>query len=237
VNDDPAANDDLIGSPVPDVFPPDDPAARFVVAMSMARNDIDRAFHDLFRSKAEDRQDITYRIRLITGHFVEATDALAFYREKCPEVRALLERVSDEGKKDLKLVSGTLQEAGDGALQDVRNNTFHYPSPNPKYGQTTSDDKLRRVLAQMTDQGVSYHFDGDTRTTTMSFADEAALELAMGRPTITADEALRRSDVARKAAFAFRRWVNALIEAYIEANKLIVGDAIVTAKNKPAPPT
>lgn len=48
---------DTIGDPIPNVFRPDDPAARFVVSMSMARNDIDRAFHDLIRSEKEDRQD------------------------------------------------------------------------------------------------------------------------------------------------------------------------------------
>jgi hypothetical protein len=222
VNDESPPNEDLIGSPVPDVFPPGDAAARFVVAMSMARNDIERAYRDLLASADEDRQDFTYRVRLATGHIVEAIDALAFYRQSFPEVRKLLGRVTEKGKKDLKIVSGTLQKAGKGALQDVRDNTFHYPSPDPQYSPT-SDEKLRDVLALMTDRGVSFHFDGDTRATTMSFADEAALELSMGRPTTDADEARRRSEIARDGALAFHRWVDALIVAYIEANELTVG--------------
>lgn len=41
--DDPRQSDGPFGDPIPDVFPPDDHDARFVVAMSMANDDIDRA--------------------------------------------------------------------------------------------------------------------------------------------------------------------------------------------------
>jgi len=75
VPDDPQPSDEPFGDPIPEVFPPDDPAARFVVAMSMANNDIDRALADLIRSVDEDRPDFTYRVRLLTGHLVEAIDA------------------------------------------------------------------------------------------------------------------------------------------------------------------
>jgi hypothetical protein len=223
----------MIGDPVPEVFDPNDPAARFVVAMSMARNDVERAFHDLVRSEDENRQDFTYRVRLVTGHLVEAIDSLGFYRGTFAEVRKLLARVSAEGQKDLKVISGTLQKAGERALQDVRDNTFHYPSPNNAYSPT-SDEKLRDVLALMNDRGVSFHFDGDSLETTMSFADDASLELAMGRPTTSASEALRRSEIARDGALAFHRWVNALIEAYVKANDLAIGDPIVTPKREPS---
>ena len=70
----------------------------------------------------------------------------------------------------------------------------------------------------------------------MSFADEASLQLAMGRPTVDAAEAVRRSEIARDGALAFHRWVDALIVAYIGASELSVGDAIVTAKKKPQGP-
>lgn len=47
-----------IGDPIPDVFSPDDPVARFVVSMSMANNDINRAFRDLLRSGDDDTPDL-----------------------------------------------------------------------------------------------------------------------------------------------------------------------------------
>ena len=74
----------MIGDPIPEVFSPEDPLARFVVAMSMANNDINRAFRDLLRSADEDTPDFAYRVRVLIGYLVEAIDALNFYTEKVP---------------------------------------------------------------------------------------------------------------------------------------------------------
>jgi hypothetical protein len=227
------AGPELIGDPIPSVFPPDEPDARFVVAMAMARNDIDRALRDLLHAVKHETPDFTYRVRLVTGHLVEASESLKLYRDKFEEVRKLLACVLPEGRKQLTTVSGTLQQAGNGALEEVRINTFHYPSPNPKYGRT-SDEKLRDILALMTDRGVSFHVDGDTLATTMSFADDAALDLAMGRTaSLTAAEALRRSTIARDGAFAFHSWFDHLIEAYIKSRKLDIGEPIWSEKPSP----
>src|SRR3954447_14915469 len=129
------AGEAVVGDPIPDVFPPDEPDARFVVAMAMARNDIDRALRDLKRAIDSDAPVFSYRVRLITVHLVEAIDSLRLYREKFEPVRKLLARVSPEGQKQLSTVSGTLQKAGKGALEEIRINTFHYPSPDPKHGR------------------------------------------------------------------------------------------------------
>jgi hypothetical protein len=225
---------EMIGDPIPDVFPPHEADARFVVAMAMARNDIDRALRDLLRAVEHDSPDFTYRVRLITGHLVEAIESLKLYRDRFVEVRKLLECVSTEGREYLTTVSGTMQKAGKGALDDVRINTFHYPSPDPKY-KPTSDEKLRDVLALMSDQGVSFHVDGDTLATTMSFADDVALDLAMGRTAnLTVEEALRRSEIARDGALAFHSWFDRLIKAYIKTRKLDVGEPIWSEKPNPA---
>jgi hypothetical protein len=48
----------------------------------------------------------------------------------------------------------------------------------------------------MSDRGTELHLDGDTNEITLTFADDAALSLAMG-PTITADELMRRSEISR----------------------------------------
>lgn len=226
---------ETLGDPIPEIFPPNEPDARFVVAMGMARNDIERALRDLKRAVDHDAPDFSYRVRLVTGHLVEAIDSLKSYRAKFEEVRKLLARVSPEGQKQLSTVSGTLQKAGKGALEEGRINTFHYPSPAENY-TPTSDDKLRDVLALMTDSGVSFHVDGDTFATTMSFADDAALDLAMGRnAALTATEALRRSEIARDGALAFHTWFDHLIEAYIQMRKLDIGDPIWSDKPKPEP--
>src|SRR4051794_30855347 len=126
--DEPAQPDEPFGAPIPEVFPPNEPAARFVVSMSMANNDIDRALVDLIRSADENRQDFTYRVRLVTGHLVEAIDALNAYSQTFEDVRKLLARVPADARRDLSTIRGTIQKAGPKALDTIRDNTFHYPS-------------------------------------------------------------------------------------------------------------
>ena len=223
------------GDPIPEVFPPDDPDARFVVAMSMANNDIDRALADLIRSADEDRQDFTYRIRLVTGHLVEAIDALNAYSQQFEEVRKLLARVSADARRDLSTVRGALQKAGPDVLDAIRDNTFHYPSPRANYSPT-SDEMLRDTLAGMSDRGTELHYDGDTKEITLTFADDAALSLAMGGPTTTDEELVRVAEITRDSALAFRRWAKALVTTYADARGHSFGEPRITEKKKPDEP-
>jgi hypothetical protein len=99
----------MIGDPIPEVFLPDDPLARFVVSMSMANNDINRAFRDLLRSADEDTPDFAYRVRVLVGYSVEAIDALNFYSGNVPDLGQLLRRLPADAQQKLKVVRGTLQ--------------------------------------------------------------------------------------------------------------------------------
>lgn len=215
------------GDPIPSIFPPDDPMARFVVSMSMAKNDIERAFLDMLRSHDEDGQDFTYRVRVSIGHLVEAIDALNAYSQKFPEVRALMARVPAEAQKDLRIVRGTLQRAGAEVLQCVRDNSFHYPSPDPNYSPT-SDEQLEGALAGMGNRSAEFHVDGDTREVRLTFADDAAIGLAMG--AATDEEVRQRMEIARDGALAFRRWADALLATYLEVSGHTLGEPIVTSK-------
>lgn len=75
--------------PIPEVFPPDEPAARFVVSMAMAKNDIERAPRDVRHAVENNALDFSYRVRLSIGHLVEALDALSAYSKDFVEVRTL----------------------------------------------------------------------------------------------------------------------------------------------------
>lgn len=200
--------------------------------MSMATNDIDRAFRDLQRSAEEATPDFTYRVRVVIGYLVEAIDALNFYSQKVPDVPKLLKGLPADAQEQLKIVRGTLQKAGPKALEAARDNTFHYPSPNPAY-EPTSDENLRNALAALGHIGVHAHYDGDTGAVTYDFADEAALNLAMGEPTISNEEALRRSEIARDGGLAFVRWATALVLAYAESTDAYFGEPILSDKKQP----
>jgi hypothetical protein len=114
----------------------------------------------------------------------------------------------------------------------VRDNTFHYPSPNPAY-KPTSDEKLRDALTALRHVGVQMHYDGDTNAMTFNFADEAAFNLAMGEPTTSNQEAMRRAEIARDGALAFVQWSTALVRAYMTSTGARIGKPIEIEKAKP----
>jgi len=78
------------------------------------------------------------------------------------------------------------------------------------------------------------HYDGDTKAMTFNFADEAAFNLAMGAPTTSNAEALRRAEIARDGALAFVQWATALVRAYMTSIGASFGEPIVIEKPKPA---
>jgi len=67
----------------------------------------------------------------------------------------------------------------------------------------------------------------------MSFADEAALDLAMGRGKATDEQIRRQNEITRDGALAFHGWFDGLILAFVETNGLVVGEPIVSDKPKP----
>jgi hypothetical protein len=213
------------------VFPATRPEVRFVVSMSMAKNDIERALRDVIRAGENDDPDFSYRVRLVTGHLVEAIDALNHYSRTYEEVRKLIARVRPEDQLHLRAVRGTLQKAGSKVLDHVRDNTFHYPSPDPRYNPT-SDEQLRDALTAMADTRAEVFADFEKREVTLTFADNIAMALALGNHATNEDDLRRQLTVARDGAIAFRAWAEALGVAYFEANNLGFG----TPEPKNGPP-
>ena len=217
------------GDPIPEVFPPQDPASRFVVAMGMAKNDIERALRDVLAARKEDRPDFAYRVRLSTGHLAEALDSLNAYCQEFEEVCVLTRRVSAEGQKKLGSVRGTLQVVGADALRRVRDSTFHYPSPKSNY-TPSSDELLRETLAAMSRHPADVHVDYDEKHVTLTFADQVALALSMGKHAPDRDEITRQFERTRDGALAFVAWAESLLLAYFEARGTEFGEPHITKK-------
>lgn len=206
---------DKAGSSVPDVFDPQSIVARFVVSMSMAKNDIESALRDAVRANKSGEPDFRYRVRAMTGHLIEALDALDAYQQD-PAVRALIAKVRQDAQTELTKTKRLRQQIGKAALKSVRDNTFHYPSPKPNYSPT-SDEQLAQVLAGMTDVEVQLHLDRDTDEIRMLYADEVALALAIGMHHPDPKEQLENT---RDAAIAFVNWVIALTRAYFDDTRM-----------------
>ncbi|MET0510839.1 MAG: hypothetical protein ABW135_04060 [Thermoleophilaceae bacterium] len=195
-----------------EVFPSNDPVARFVVAMSIARNDIRHALKQAGAANDLDSPDFTYWIRVASGHFFEAEGALREWR-KVDEVRRFIEKLPSDGKDALGKVCSAVQKMGPGALEHVRERTFHYPSPVSRY---RLDEELAEALRALSDEEVGLvEADGFVR---WCFADDVALVLAYDKH----DPARLReqSEIARDGAVGFVNFAQGAMEAYFGAHGL-----------------
>lgn len=208
-------NDDSIGDPIPEVFEPERIEARFVVAMSMARNDIEVALRDGIKAAQDDRSDFTYRVRLVTSHLVEALDSLQAHSQE-GAVRTLIGQMPADAQKQLSEARGVLQRVGPQVLAHVRNNTFHFPSPRTNY-RPSSDEQLREVLIGMRSRPCELHLDdrGEHPVITLSFAGEVALALALAKHSGDDTTARQQFGLASEGAVAFKHWADKLIIAYL----------------------
>lgn len=206
-----------------DLFPANEIAARFVLAMSIARNDLDLALRDGIRAAARDSQDFTYRVRLVTSHLVEALDSLNAYSQN-GDVKKLINRVPKEHRKHLARARSVVQKVGDQALDTVRNNTFHYPSPKTNYSPT-SDTQLGAVLTGMATSKAYMHLDhrGEHPVVTLTFAQEVALALSIARHSADADVARTQYETTSDGAVAFTKWAEALLLTYFDATDAEIG--------------
>jgi hypothetical protein len=218
---------------IQELFPAEKIEARFVLAMSMARNDLDRSVRDGLIAAEQDAQDFTYRVRLVTSHLVEALDSLNAYCQNA-EVKKLVNRVPKEYKKHLAKARSVVQKVGDKALDTVRNNTFHYPSPKTSYSPS-SDEQLRDVLKEMGAGKAYMHLDhrGERPVVTLTFAQEAALALSIAKHSADDDTARAQYTTTSEGAIAFTKWAEALLLTYFDATGAEVGRPEIIDVKKP----
>jgi hypothetical protein len=228
-------DDHSTGDPIPEVFEPDRIDARFVVAMSMARNDIEVALRDGIAAAQDDRPDFPYRVRLVTSHLVEALDSLNAYSQE-EDVKKLMARVPADAQEQLSKARSTLQKVGAKVLDEVRNNTFHFPSPKTSY-TPSSDEQLRDVIAGMSDRPCELHLDhrGEHPVITLTFAGDVALALALAKHS--ADEVVAREQfgITSDGAVAYKHWADALVVTYLDATGGYVGTPrVIEDRSAPA---
>jgi hypothetical protein len=203
--------------------------------MSMARNDIEVALRDGIAAAADDRPDFAYRVRLVTSHLVEALDSLNAYCQE-DDIKKLMARVPDDAKTQLSKARSVLQKVGSSVLDQVRNNTFHFPSPKTNYSPS-SDEQRRNVLADMSDRSCELHLDhrGDHPVVTLTFAGEVALALALAKHSADEKVARRQFEVTSEGAVAFKHWADALVITYLDATGSSPGTPRVIEDRPPGP--
>ena len=216
-------HDHSIGDPIPEVFDADRIDARFVVTMSMARNDMDVALRDGISAAHHDRPDFAYRVRLVTSHLVEALNSLNEYSQE-DDVKTLMSRVPADARTQLGKARSVLQKVGPKVLDQVRNHTFHFPSPRTNHNPS-SDEQLRIVLAGMSDRPCEMHLDwrGEHPVVTLGFAGDVALALALAKHSADETVAREQFEITSGGAVAFKHWADALVVTYLDATGGYVG--------------
>jgi hypothetical protein len=227
------ADDHSTGDRIPEVFDPDRIDARFVVAMSMARNDIEIALRDGIAAVNDDHPNFPYRVRLVISHLVEALDSLNAYSRE-GDVNKLIARVPADAKKQLSKTRSVLQKVGSKVLDQVRSNTVHFPSPKTHYSPS-SDEQLRHVLADMRDRPCELHLDhrGEHPVVTLRFAGDVVLALALAKHSADEMVARQQFEITSEGAVAFKHSADALVVTYLDATGSRLGTPRVIEDRSP----
>jgi hypothetical protein len=198
-----------------DVFPADDPEARFIVAMAMARNDVKHAVQRAAKANEEDAPEFGYYVRLSYGHLIEGLEALGRWRQHSPETQRFLKRLPADVNRNRVQAEACLKKVTRGAVHRVRHRTFHYPSPNPDK-EPDLDSDLRRVLEALAGEQVAISAPADDpRNVRLYFADRIALAMAMDRG-VDDDQLKADTDTVLEGSVAFVHFVGGAFAAYLE---------------------
>jgi hypothetical protein len=201
---------------IEDVFPHDDPVARFVLSMWAVRNDLEYVLGLVGKANEDDAPEFHYLVRLSMAHLFEGSAALRFYRDTFPGVEALLRKLPTDGQTALRKAQNAPGQIGGKALVQARIHTFHYPSPDPTYAPS-SDAQLQEVLREDAEN----EFEpprknlGPLDRTFLPAADMLMLRLAMAKHK-TGDQGKLRRQVIRtmEATAALRNVALRVWETY-----------------------
>jgi hypothetical protein len=208
------------------IFPPDDRVSLFVASMCMACNDIEDAKAEAEAANPPNadadvvhRRRFSYRVRMLNGHLYEGIVALKAWRQSEAEVRTLLDALEDEdAKRALKLVCGLEQRIGPKALEAVRQNSFHYPHPDPKRSPDSVAELAEAIRAN---PDLEADIDvGDDAQGTFRFADQLALSVAFGGHDPEKARAQAQTARIREAATAFIYLVKEIYLLYCRQRKI-----------------
>jgi hypothetical protein len=114
-------------SSIAEVFPHGDPVARFIVSMSMARNDVRHALTQAGQAGGDDSPEFTYWIRVVMGHYFEAAYALERWRD-VEDVRRFIAGLPEDGQAALRVSSSAVQKLGHTVLKHSRIAPFTIPT-------------------------------------------------------------------------------------------------------------
>lgn len=200
-----------------EAFDPDDPTARFVVSMAMARNDVLFTLIELVEANERGAPFRVWKLRVLLGYLHEALLALSQFRNEYEDVRALIRQLPTETQENLGDAVRLDSSISKKALSAGRNSVFHYPAPSKRY-----DESLEEVLVRaMGDYGWA-----PLRTNPaarkghefFAFADELATAVALREFSHELVEHRVEQEQVRQAAIGFANWSFALVHHHLRGS-------------------
>lgn len=204
------------------VFPPEDSVALFCVSMAIAANDVEYAIRGAVDANPEgatdedrDRARFSYKVRLAYGFLFEGIDALKGWRQSDQGVAKLLQQLPNDGAKLLKQVCGLEQRIGLNVISHVRQNTFHFPHPEPSKASGWMRE-MSEVISELDDLPATIPM-GEGARHTFPFADQVALRMALLRH----DDENQQQEV-RDGAVAFVNLARHIHRLYCERRGIVL---------------
>jgi len=193
-----------------ELFPSDDPLARFMMSVSMAASDLALATKAAHEHTQANSPSFIYFHRVSIGHWYEAMDALDQFCEAYPDEvgKFLKSRLPAEARAELKTARRSRQTVS-GEAEHSRQHTFHYPHPKGK----GSEALLRRYLKAISATPVELnHLDPVVR---LSYAQMASFAMSFGRHSADMDKLNEQMEVATIGAGAYIRFSYAALNCYL----------------------
>jgi hypothetical protein len=209
-------------SSIRDVVPPADPVARFVLCVSMARNDIEHSLRNAAKANEADRPEFGWWVRVAHGFTFEAITAVRAWRSESEDARAFLNALSPDAQKQLAKAVSVEQDIGGRAFEHIRQRTFHYPHPDRAY-DPDADQELEELLQRLGDREANLDVDWSVKPTQIrvAFADEVALYLALNKHD--PNDLKAQLERALEAATSFVNFGKALLDAYFRGRNITPG--------------
>lgn len=215
-----------------EAFPADDVLARWMIVVSIARNDLALATERIVRANEDDDGTNVHWHRLLAAHFFEAGRFLR--RTKgITEVMEFVSGMSQESQDDYQAVLQTAKRWSEKRLRRGRNRTFHYvdiaEAPGKQRGllrclrrrrPSLGIADIESALAEVGDRPAEIYGSRKTEKNVsvdrFLFADEVAGHFAisdLGEDATELDASLER---IRNEEVRFVHFANAAIDRYQE---------------------
>jgi hypothetical protein len=99
-------------SSIRDVVSPTDPVARFVLSVSMARNDVEHCTRSAVEANEADRPEFSWWVRVANGFTFEGIVAVRAWRKESEEVRQFINALPRHAQQQLAKAVSVEQDIG-----------------------------------------------------------------------------------------------------------------------------